>query len=95
MADKDKKYYEKNKDKILEKRKIEYKVKQDRKTYNELLEEFASVKQRRVATELQRLMQLHSIQQDYIILLYRLWERTVENEIPFAEWLALRLEDSE
>ncbi|WP_133153531.1 hypothetical protein [Vibrio breoganii] len=95
MADKDKRYFRKHRDKILEKRKVTYKERQDRKTYNELLEEFASAKQRRVATELHSLMQLHSIKQDYIILLYRLWERTVENEIPFAEWLALRLEDSE
>ncbi|PMG55973.1 hypothetical protein [Vibrio splendidus] len=95
MADKDQRYYEKNKKRILEKAKAAHQRATATKTFNELVTEFADAKQRRVATELQRLMQLHSIQQDYIILLYRLWERTVENEISFAEWLALRLEGSE
>ncbi|MEZ8501578.1 hypothetical protein AB6D08_09720 [Vibrio splendidus] len=95
MADKDKRYYEKNKKRILEKAKAAHQRATATKTFNELVTEFADAKQRRVATELQRLMQLHSIQQDYIILLYRLWERAVENEISFAEWLALRLEGSE
>ncbi|KAB0463171.1 hypothetical protein [Vibrio kanaloae] len=95
MAGKDQRYYEKNKKRILEKAKAAHQRATATKTFNELVTEFASAKQRRVATELHSLMQLHSIKQDYIILLYRLWERTVENEIPFAEWLALRLEDSE
>lgn len=91
---KDERYYQKHKDKILEKRKITYKERQDRKAYNELLSEFATAKQLEIAKYLHTLLPEFCINADYMVLLYREHERS-KSEMDFKQWLVERLKNAD
>ncbi|MEZ8863366.1 MULTISPECIES: hypothetical protein [Vibrio] len=94
MADKDKRYFKKHRDKILEKRKVTYKERQDRKNFNELIAEFATAKQLETAKYLHILLPEFGIKADYMVLLYREHERS-KSEMDFKQWLVERLKNAD
>ncbi len=94
MADKDKRYYEKNKKRILEKAKAAHQRATATKTLHELLAEFATAKQLETAKYLHTLLQEFGIKADYMALLYREYERS-KSEMDFKLWLVERLKNAD
>ncbi|MEZ9188044.1 hypothetical protein AB4133_01735 [Vibrio sp. 10N.286.52.F8] len=90
MADKDQRYYEKNKKRILEKAKAAHQRATATKTFNELLAEFATANQLKTAKYLHTLLAEFGIKADYMALLYREHERS-KSEMDFKQWLVERL----
>ncbi|MFA0435936.1 hypothetical protein AB4554_06930 [Vibrio breoganii] len=94
MADKDKRYYEKNKKWILEKAKAAHQRATATKTFKELVTEFATAKQLETAKYLHTLLPEFGIKPDYMALLYREHERS-KSEMDFKQWLVERLKNAD
>lgn len=94
MADKDQRYYEKNKKRILEKAKAAHQRATATKTFNELVTEFATANQLKTAKYLHTLLPEFGIKADFMALLYREHERS-KSEMDFKQWLVERLKNAD
>ncbi|ANP76939.1 hypothetical protein A134_11150 [Vibrio crassostreae 9CS106] len=94
MADKDKRYFAKNKKRILEKAKAAHQRSKAKRNFNELIAQFADAKQLETAKYLHTLLPEFGIKPDYMALLYREHERS-KSEMDFKQWLEDRLKNAD
>ncbi|WP_418642517.1 hypothetical protein ACNUDM_22090 [Vibrio chaetopteri] len=97
MADRteyQKNYYTQNHKAIIQKAAERSRKAKASKTFNELASELATVKQLETAKYLHSLLPEFDIKSDYMVLLYREYERS-KLEIDFKQWLVERLNNAD